>query len=62
MWVVDSLSLRVSSCSLCWREFVHKFETTTKKGVGSLTLNELLPKYVLGKSNSLALLLILLMI
>jgi len=33
-------------------EFVHEFGRPGKKGVKSLTLKELLPKYVLGKSNS----------
>jgi len=46
------LPLRVPSCSPCWREFIHEFETLVKKGVKSLTLKELLPKYVSGKSNS----------
>ena len=59
--LVGVLSLRVSLCSSGWREFVHEFETPAEKGVRSLSFKELFPKYVLGKSNSQALSLILLM-
>jgi len=49
---VVALSLKVPSCSSSWREFIHEFETLAEEGVRSLTLKELLPKYVSGKSNS----------
>jgi len=58
---VGALSSRSSSCSPSGREFVHEFGTPPEKGVRSLILKELLPKYVSGKSNSYALSLILLM-
>jgi len=53
-WTIseDALSLRSSSCSPGGRKLVPEFATPIEKGVRSLTLKELLPKYVLGKSNS----------
>jgi len=48
---VVALSLRVPSCSSGWTKFVHEFETPVEKRVRLLTLKELLPKYVSGKSN-----------
>jgi len=51
-WSGNTLSLRSALFSPGGRAFVHEFATPAEKGVISLTLKELLPRYVLGKSNS----------
>ena len=60
-WSIGALPPGSSSWSPGGREFVHAFWRLAKKGVRSLILKELLPKYVSGKYNSYALSLILLM-